>query len=305
LDVIMDIRRIRYFVEVANAGQFSSAASNLGIGQSTISEQIKALEQSLGVELFSRTSRSVILTEAGEEFLSGAVRVIDDIATLQETVSEYGQGTRGRIRVGAIGPALGALVPQFLRELAKQAPSVVVEIETMSTEKQLQRVASGELHAGFVRAVKRQSGIRVEELLSEPLAAVLPVSHPLAQRQSIRLAELNGEVFSFWPRGANTSFYDQVIATCHQHGCAPGRFIASGDMQTQLAYVSAGLAVSVMPNSTKQIARSDLVFVPLDGPIRPVSLQMIWSPQYESPTLRKVLDVARKVSNFAQIASRH
>lgn len=300
----MEIRQIRYFVEVANVGQFSLAATNLGVGQSTISEQIKALERTLGVELFSRTSRSVVLTSAGEAILPGAVRVLDDLGSLQEMAGEYGQGKRGTIRIGAIGPALGSLVPPFLRELAVQAPNVGVEVETASTEKQIQRVLNGELDAGFVRAVKRQTGIRVEDLLSEPLAAVLPAGHRLAQRESIRLAELDGEVFVFWPRGANTSFYDQVIATCHQHGCAPGRFVASGDMQTQLAYVSAGLGVSVMPNSTKQITRGDLVFVPLDGPVRPVALQVIWSPQHESPTLRRVLDVARRVSNFAQVTSR-
>ena len=301
----MEFRHIRYFVEVANVGQFSLAAANLGISQSTISEQIKVLERALGVELFSRTSRSVVITAAGEEFLAGAVRILDDLASLQETISEYGQGTRGRIRIGAIGPALGSLAPPFLREMARQAPNIVVEIETMSTEKQLQRIAAGELHVGFVRAVKRQAGVRVEDLLTEPLAAVLPLGHPLAHRKSIRLAELDGEVFVFWPRAANTSFYDQVIATCHQQGCAPGRFLDSGDVHTQLAYISAGLGVSVMPNSTKHIARSDLVFVPLDGPIRPVSLQVIWSPEYVSPSLLKVLDVTRKVASFAQVTSRH
>jgi DNA-binding transcriptional LysR family regulator len=297
----VEIRQIRYFVEVATVGQFSKAASNLNMGQSTISEQIRALEHELGVELLARTSRSVLLTPAGEAFLNGAVRVLEDLSTLRDVVGEYSQGKRGHIRVGAIGPSLGTVVPLILREMKSRAPKVEVDVRTLSTERQIQQLLTGELEAGLVRGVKRRSGIRVEELVTEPLTAVLPLNHPLAKRTSLHLSELDGEAFVFWPRGANMNFYDQIIATCHQHGCAPGTFIASGDMQTQLAYISAGLGVSVQPYSFQKTGRSDVAFVPLDGAVKPVSLQIAWSPERETPTVRTFLDASRRVANFVRL----
>lgn len=301
----MEIRQIRYFVEVATVGQFSKAAANLGLGQSTISEQVRSLENELGVELLSRTSRSVLLTPAGEAFLNGATRVLGELDSLRGVVSEYGEGKRGLLRIGAVGPSLGTVVPQILRKMTAQAPSVEIDIKTMSTERQIQQIISGELDAGFVRGVKRRAGIKVEDLITEPLTAVLPLHHPLAKRDSIHLFELDGESFVFWPRGANMNFYDQIIATCHQHGCSPGTFVSSSDMQTQLAYISAGMGVSVQPFSFRTTGRSDVAYVPLNGAVKPVSLQIAWSPPNETPTLRMLLDVVRHVANSTRTRPRN
>lgn len=284
---------MRYFVAVAEDQQFSKAAARLGIAQSTISEQIRLLEDSLGAELLLRSSRSLRLTPAGEAFLSGSRKILAEITQLDDVVRKHANGQAGQLQIGAVGPALHHAVPMILRRLLRTAPGLKVSIHTMSTQRQIQSLLAGDLDVGFVRAVTRQRGLRVETIMDEELCAVLPSDHRLAHSDALSLQELNGEPFVFWPRSANTNFYDQLIATFHQHDCVPSELIEGSDMQTQMAFIGAGLGVSVQPESFRDASRDDIVFVPLMGAVRKVALQLAWSPQFETPAVRALLDSAR------------
>lgn len=289
----MELRQMRYFVAVAEDQQFSKAARRLGVAQSTISEQIRLLEDSLGAELLLRSSRSLRLTPAGEALLTGCRKILAEVEQLDEVVRKYSQGQSGQLRIGAVGPALHRALPLILRRLVRSAPDLAVSIHTMSTQNQIRSLLAGDLDVGFVRGVTRQRGLRVETIMNEELWAVLPSDHRLARADALSLQELNGEPFVFWPRAANTTFYDQLIATCHQHDCVPSKLIEGSDMQTQMAFIGAGLGVSVQPESFRDSSRDDIVFVPLMGAVRSVALQLVWSPQFETPAVRTLLDAAR------------
>lgn len=290
---MVQFRQMEYFVAVAEERQFSKAAVRLGVGQSTVSEQIRSLEKQLGAELFLRTSRSVTLTPAGVAFLAGCRKILAELGHLQQTVLAHARGELGRLRIGAVGPALTGVVPTVLRRLTKLSPGINVTLQTMGTERQVRALAQGDLEAGFVRAVSRRPGLRVETIADEPLWAVLPRAHPLAGDDSVDLADLSGETFVFWPRDANPAFYDQIIAACHQHDCIPGHLVEGTDMQTQLAFIGAGMGVSVQPASFRDAGRTDLVFVPLRGGVRTVALQLAWSPEFETPVVRTLLHAVR------------
>lgn len=291
----MELRQLRFMIAVAEDLQFSKAAARLGVSQPTMSERIRLLENEVGAELFSRTSRSVELTPVGAAFLDGARKIVADADRLRETVDDYVRGQRGHLRVGAVGPALTRAVPLMLKEVLRKAPQLEVSIVALSTEDQLHAVLRGELDAGFARVLRHRKGIKVLHLLNEPLVGVLPVDHPLARSPRINLADLNGEPFVVWPRTFNPSFFDRIIATCQRHGCIPGRLVEGSDIQTQMACIGAGLGVSVQPASFRDTDRDDIVFVPLHGAIRPVPFQLAWSPRYETPAVRALRDVALKV----------
>jgi DNA-binding transcriptional LysR family regulator len=290
---VPQIRQMQYFVAVAEDRQFSKAAQRLGVGQSTISEQIRSLEDELGAELLLRTSRSVTLTPAGTAFLSGARKILSELQHLVLTVQGHARGELGQLRIGAVGPALSRAVPTILKRMSQLSPGIELALQTMSTENQVVALTQGNLEAGFVRGVRRRPGLKVETVADEPLWAVLPSDHRLAQETAVDLVDLHGETFVFWPRAANASFYDQIISTCHQHDCIPGRIIESTDMQTQLALIGAGGGVSVQPRSFREPSREDLRFLPLKGSVRTVALQLAWSPTYETPALRALLHAAR------------
>lgn len=290
---MFQFRQMEYFVAVAEERQFSKAAARLGVGQSTVSEQIRALEQSFGTELFLRTSRSVTLTPAGSAFLAGCIKVLSELEHIEQSVLGHARGELGQLRVGAVGPALTGAVPMVLRKLNELSPGLNVTLQTMATEKQIRALTQGDLEAGFVRAVSRRPGLKVETIINEPLWAVLPSTHRLAREETVDLADLGGETFVFWPREANAALYDQIIATCHQHDCSPGRMVEGTDMQTQLALIGAGMGVSVQPASFRDAGRSDLAFIPLRGGVRTVALQFAWSPTFETPVVRMLLHAMR------------
>lgn len=289
----VQIRQMRYFVAVATDRQFSKAAQRLGVSQSTVSEQVRALEEELGAELFLRTSRSVVLTPAGEALLSGASKILADIEHVEQTVQAHARGELGQLRIGAVGPALSRVVPLILRRMARLSPGIGLTLQPMPTEAQVSALVQGDLEAGFVRGVQRRPGLKVETIADEDLCAVLPSDHRLAGHRQVDLADLNGETFVFWPRAANAAFYDQIISTCHQHDCIPGRMVEGADMQTQLALIGAGHGVSVQPLSFRDPGRDDLVFIPLKGSVRTVALQLAWSPTFETPAMRSLLHAAR------------
>ena len=289
----MELRQLRYFVAVADDQQFSKAAQRLGVAQSTISEQVRLLEKTLDAELLMRSSRTLRLTSAGEVMLAGARKILAELDRVAETVRKHSVGQSGELRVGAVGPALHRAVPLILRKLVRSAPDLAVSIHTLSTEAQIRKLLSGELETGFVRAVTPRRGLRVETLMEESLMAVLPSDHRLAQADSLSLQDLSGEPFVFWPRSFNNSFYDELIATCHRHDCVPSQMIEGTDMHAQLAFIGAGLGVSVQPESFRDLSRDDVVFVPLAGAVRKVALQLAWSPTFETPAVRVLLDTAR------------
>jgi DNA-binding transcriptional LysR family regulator len=289
----MELRQLRYFVAVAEDQQFSKAALHLGVAQSTISEQVRLLEKDIGAELLLRSSRTLRLTSAGEAMLAGARKALADLDRLGEVVRKHALGQSGELRIGAVGPALHRAVPMILRKLVRSAPDLAISIHTLSTEVQVRRLMSGELDAAFVRAVARRRALRVETLMEESLMAVLPSDHRLSKVESLSLQDLSGEPFVFWPRAFNNSFYDQLIATCHQRDCVPSQMIEGTDMHTQLAFIGAGLGVSVQPESFRDPSRDDVVFVPLSGAVRKVALQLAWNPTFETPAVRMLLDTAR------------
>ncbi len=288
----MEIRQLRYFVAVAEDGQFSRAAVRLGVAQSTISEQIRSLESELGTELLLRSSRTVLLTEAGASFLDGARRILDDLTSLADTAQEIGSGRRGRLRIGALTPSLATLIPGILQTYAKRFPAVEVQLMRMSTDHQLNGLLAGDLDVGFVRGVHHRHGVRVERLLEEPLLAVLPSTHRLAGAKSLSLSELDGETFIFWPRSDNASFYDRIIATCHEFGCIPGKITASANMETQMALISAGLGVSVQPLSFRSSGNADVAFVPVHDLAKPVQMQLAWIPNTATQPTREFVSIA-------------
>lgn len=291
----MELRQLRYAVTLAEELHFGKAAARLAVSQPSISEQIRRLETDLGAELFSRTSRSVRLTPVGEAFVGDARRILAEVDRLRNTVVEYSQGQLGQLRIGSVGPALAGIAPMVVKEVLRVAPQLTVSLEALSTEKQIQAILHGDLDAGFMRVVSRRKGLRVEHLMDEPLIAVLPADHRLASSASIRLSDLNNEPFVVWPREFNPNFFDQSIATCHGHGCLPSKLIEGSDIQTQLACISAGLGVAVLPRSFRGSRRDGIAFVPLRGRVRPVPLHLVWSAAHETAAVRCLRDVAVRI----------
>src|SRR6201996_5473653 len=189
----MELRRIQYFVAVAEEAHFGRAAERLQMAQPPLSQQIKALEAEMGVVLFHRTTRKVELTPAGERFLDRARRILADVDDAVTEAGQVAQGMLGRIAIGFTGSATYDLLPALVRVLRADLPGIELDIHgEMLTPDQVAALADGSLDLGLLRPPVRTAEVEVRVLRREPLIAVLPEHHPLAGRNRVRLSDAAG-----------------------------------------------------------------------------------------------------------------
>lgn len=186
----MNLRVLEMLIAVADAGSFAAAADRVGVTQSAISMQMKALEEDLGATLFDRSRRPPILNETGRRIVEGA----RDMVRLEQSLRALAAGSRvrGRFRLGVIPTAATGLVPDALARLAARAPELQIRIESGLSADLTRRVAQGVLDAAVITETARlERGLSVRTILEEPLVVAVPRSiltaHRLQQAEQGRL----------------------------------------------------------------------------------------------------------------------
>jgi DNA-binding transcriptional LysR family regulator len=238
----VELRQLRYFVTVAEELHFGRAAERLLIGQPAVSQQIRRLERELRVELFDRTPRTVRLTAAGLSFLPAARAVLTAEDAARAVAAEFATGSAGVLRLGTIS-GLGARLDRILDVFESQAPGVRVELVALPARERLAHLADGRLDAAFVRGAVPAHAPELTHLplWQDPLVAALPARHPLAGRDTVRLAELADLPLRLTERRNNPFLVDLVLNSCHAEGFEPIPGPApSSALQDTLAAIGSG-----------------------------------------------------------------
>ncbi|RYX85638.1 LysR family transcriptional regulator [bacterium] len=263
----MELRHIKYFLAVAEEGNFTRAAQKIGIGQPPLSQQIRDLEREIGVPLFRRLPHGAELTEAGQAFLPEARTLIEQSRQAIRAAQRSGRGEVGQLRVGyTSSAAFHPIVPQSIRAFRKNSPEVELTLTEADTTKLLELLQCHEVDVAFVRpGHKAPTGVRLYNLDNEAMFAVLPSGHPLAESQSIQLAQLAEEILLLFPRSAGTSFFDDIIAACQHVGFEP----ILGQQVPQISsvgnLVAAELGVSIVPETIAQVQVAGVKYIPITG----------------------------------------
>ncbi len=184
MDQEVELRHLRYFVAVAEELHFGRAALRLHLAQPPLSQQIRKLEDIIGHQLFTRTSRAVRLTAAGEVFLDRARRTL---LTVREDLAEarsVGRGEIGSLRVGFIGSAMLTPLPAMLGRYRRKHPKADLQLREAMSAQIMQSLLDGTVDVGFLRDGGPLAGLESETLISEPFMAVLPAGHRLAGRKT-------------------------------------------------------------------------------------------------------------------------
>jgi DNA-binding transcriptional LysR family regulator len=265
----MDMRHLRYFVAVADAGHMTRAAAQLGMQQPPLSLQIKALEKELGMALFHRHPKGVSLSDSGRVFLVEARRLLDDMAAMQLRMRRLAQGRQGSLAVGFTSSAAAhAFTPQALRECRSRFPDIELQLSEDSAAGITDAVASARLHCGLLRVpVGRPKGVALETLLDEPVVAALPLDHALARRggkqDTITLEDLQDERLILVRRPGAPGLYANLLALCEARGVTPVVVAEVERMMTNLNLVAAGAGISVVPASMQGAHPHAIVYRPL------------------------------------------
>ena len=259
MDQQIELRHLRYFIAVAEELHFGRAAKRLHLAQPPLSQQIRKLEEILGYPLFTRTSRAVMLTSAGEALLDRARRMLHQFEDDLEEARSVGRGEVGYLRVAFIGSAMLTPLPQMLGEYRRRYPKVRLRLWEAHSAAVMQALQEGAIDVGILRDGGPAEGLTVECLFYEPFISVLPARHPLASRKAISTGELRDEPFVFFPESAGRRAYEKAISLCTMQGFSPQIVQEAPQWLTILRLVGAGLGVTVAPSCVQQIAAPDVV----------------------------------------------
>lgn len=246
----LDLRKLRYFVAVADTLHFGRAAERLHIAQPVLSRQIRVLEQDLGVALFTRDSHGVVLTDAGTQLLTdaGPLLASADAARRRATAA-----TRGSRRL-MVGFRAGVAVAPATQQFAVQHPDVLVDVQRIEADEQAPMLLDGRIDIGYVRLPIDEAGLRVAPLYTEPRVAVLPAGHRLAGKEEVTEADLAGEPL-LWHADPTTQ------PTRRPH---PSAGYSVRGIDETLEHVAAGRGISFLARSaTVFYTHPDVTYVPV------------------------------------------
>jgi DNA-binding transcriptional LysR family regulator len=258
----IELRHLRYFIAVAEEGGFSQAARRLGMAQPPLSQQIRQLEERIGLPLFERRPR-VRLTSAGERFLPSARHQLALLERAIQATRRCSAVPRGIVHAGFSSSAGLTLLPAVWRAFQTRTPEVELRLQELHSGEQLQQLRAGLLEVGILREPSVDDTFVTRELLREEFVALLPSRHRLARRAIVQVATLADEPFVLFPRTTAPALYDQIFSLCAEGGFSPTVAQQAREWHTIAGLVAAGLGVSVAPASVARLRMAGVVARPL------------------------------------------
>jgi DNA-binding transcriptional LysR family regulator len=282
---VIEFQHLVYFVAVAEEGSIRSAAHRLHLTQPPLSRHMRALEKRIGVQLFTRTPRGVLLTPAGEVLLVEARDTLSRLGHSLERVQRAALGVR-RIRFGYAGTAGTDLIPGVIAALARQTPAIDVELAELPVEKALVAFRRLACDAAFVRRMAEGSGdVACETLRHERTVMVTPLTHRRASARAVDVHAFAGEDLIV-TRGAR----DMIVEANERLGLAIRSVTEAPTIPAVLGLIASGRGVGWMAETTPVLHHHDVVSVPVSGYTTPLALA--WSPNLSE----SVRDVIRRAA---------
>jgi DNA-binding transcriptional LysR family regulator len=301
----LDLRQLRYFVAVADAGHVTRAAERLGIQQPPLSQQIKALEARVGVQLLRRHPKGVALTDTGRVLAEEAQRIVADVERLEGLLTRIAAGREGRLGVGfTSSSAAHRITPQLIRRCRQRHPGIMLDLVEDNAAGLIERIAAGRLNCGLLRVpTARPEGVAFETLLREPVVVALPVGHALLARagggrqRTLKVADLRDEALILVRRRGAPGLYENVLALCRAAGFEPRVAHEVERMMTNLNLVSAGAGISVVPQSMRGVYPHAVVYCDLaDAAAVDAPLTLAYREGEQGGVLGRFIALAREVA---------
>jgi DNA-binding transcriptional LysR family regulator len=278
----VELRHLRYFVAVAEELHFRRAAERLHVVQPAVSEQVRKLEQELGVQLFDRTPRSVVLTNAGAALLEEARSVLHQAETAKLAARNARANATMRLRIGYLPDCLPSAVPQALRQLSGDAPKVQVELQSGAARRLIDDLRAHRLDAVIASLPGPTRGLRITPLGRQRAIAALAATAPQALEAELVLDWATCEQLVVLPREANPAFHDAVVSMCHNAGFSPS-FTEVATVDEALLLVAGGAGIAVVPESAAdRYTAPGTRFLPLKGAEPAFESAVLTDPEAEN-----------------------
>lgn len=270
----MEISQLQYFQAVARVRHFTKAAEACAVSQSALSRSIAKLEEELGVRLFARRSRHVELTQAGEHFLYHVDRVLRELAEAKRELTQQETKGGGMVNVSFFHSFGGYLLPMLLAEFHAQYPEIRIKLNQHNSKFLMQQVESGKTDLCLCSTMTTAENIAWMYLWSEELFVAVPKDHPLAQRGSVTLRDVEAEpLITLKPNYSLRTLVDQSFELAHSH---PQIIFEGDDVNTLASLVAAKLGVSIIPN-IPGVEHLGIVYLPITFPVCKRAVGIAWN----------------------------
>lgn len=293
----MELRHLRYFAAVADTRHFGKAAERLHMAQPPLSQAIRQLEAEMEVSLFTRTTRQVALTPAGESFHRDVQLVLGAVDDAVRRARRIASGRSGVLRVAFTGTAAYRYLPRIAQVVKRELPEVGLEIHSdLLTPAQEQALLESRVDLGVLRPPVRDEGIATRTIAHERLVVALPAGHRLVDEPELAMADLRPEGFVVYAAGGSV-VNDAVNRSCLTADFSPRVEHKAAGTSVLLALVAGGLGVALVPESVQAAGLDGVVFREVDG-AESVDLALAWRADDTNPLLVGLLATLERVGLF-------
>ncbi|SEJ20208.1 DNA-binding transcriptional regulator, LysR family [Sphingomonas sp. OV641] len=307
----MDLRQLRHFTAVAETLHFGRAAERLGMTQPPLSQSIQALERELGAALFARTKRSVALTPFGAQWLPHVEAALERVNGLPEIARRLREGEAGRLELSFVSTADYSILPMLVRRYAALFPDIEIALTEATSDVQITALRDGKGHAGIIIAPADRvlpPGLAYRQLVSEPLIAAIPEAWIADGRITLVDGHVSaetvvGQPLIIFPRRVAPAFHD-LVTGYHAAWRGTPRIVQEAiQMQTIISLVSAGMGISLVPASLRNLARTGVRYADLRDAPPVLETGIAWRQDYVPATLARFLDIAAETAAGQPLAS--
>lgn len=293
----MELRHLRYFDAVAETLNFTRAAERLHVTQSTLSHQVKQLEEELGTPLFDRGGKRVRMTEAGEILRSHMTPALAQIDLGLQALRTPAQAVTGSIRLGTTSSFNTRMVPQCVATLLNHYPGIAVAVEEMPAGQILKRLRSGHLDIAVAYPPEEGSELWFEPLYREELRLVVGIRHPLARRRRVRVVELHNVRVVLLPTQFRTR---KLLDECFQQAGAKPLVAAQLNSVAPMIELIRQTDLAGIITETAVSSTADLRVIPLEDPTPIRTPGMLWPKgAARSPVLKHFAEIIRRAAGTA------
>lgn len=278
------IRHLWLFLAVAEEQSFSRAAKRLGMSQPPLTEQIQILEHALKIKLFERSRQGAKLTPAGSAILPSVRKFAEQLGRLELAVLEAVSGQAGVLTIGAITNAMIDVLPPLIDRFKAEHPQITVTVREIDSAEAIPALESGDIDLAFARLEGNLGkNLRCVALTEDRLAVAVPRDHPLAARSRLTLANLTDEPLVMSSRQVSPNYFDYLIGVCKANGLSPRVLHEVRSVTSQIAFVSCGQGVALVPASMKKLAPDNVILKPLTPKLSVVTTAAVWDSARVNP----------------------
>ena len=287
----IELRHIRYFLAVAEELHFRKAAERLFISQPGLSRQIKLFEEELGVVLFERHNRKVVLTKVGEYLKVEFSLQLKTLSHTLENAKLLHDGKKGALKIGYVGSAMQDVIPNLLLRFEKNHPNILFNLKEIDNQKQIEGLLSFSLDVGFVRLERVPRTLEIKSILKENFCLVLPENHLVNENNFKSLAQFKEESFILFDSKYSASYYEKVMQIFDDCGFTP--LISHNTIHSSSIFklVENNFGISIVPKSLAQKRSHKIKFIELDMIAQKTTLSVIWNKKNTNPILNDVLEL--------------